>query len=286
MIASFLEGYMRKILISCFLIAISAFAAEPKDGWNGADYNKNSEEQKAAAKKNLETMAFSGNEKILDIGCGDGYLTSLIRDQVPDGSVTGIDLSPSMIAFASDRFKKDHLSFRVLDARQLDYNGQFDLVTSFTTLHWIPDQLEVLQGIEMGLKSGGKMIADMPTALPKPMFQAVEEIMAKQEWSSYFFDFSPGWKFFTVQEYQELLDESGLEPTKIALVEVPHTFPTKGAFIGFLKQWFPYLSPLPNEKKGAFLEQVVNRYLELLPPDAQGRPQFIVNRMRVEASKL
>lgn len=263
------------------LVLLSSTVLFGDDLWNGVDYNLNSDEQKAAAKKTLSTLTLSGDEKVLDIGCGDGYLTSLIAEHVSDA--TGIDLSPSMIDFASDHYKNAH--FRVLNAIDLDYDSQFDLVTSFTTLHWIPDQLAVLKGIERALREGGKMIVDMPTSLPKPMLQAVQERMASQKWSAYFEDFSPGWRFFSAGEYEELLEEAHLQPSKIVQIPVPHIFPSKQAFMGFLKQWFPYLRPLPQDQKLVFLEEVVDRYLELMPPEKTGHPLFIVNRLRVEATK-
>jgi trans-aconitate methyltransferase len=271
---------VKSILRISLLISIFAFG---EDSWNGADYNKHSEEQKAAAKKTLSTLNFSGDEKVLDIGCGDGYLTSLIAAEVLDA--VGIDLSPSMVTFAEGQFGADHLHFRVLDARLLDYENQFDLITSFTTLHWVPEQLTVLRGIERALCEGGKMIIDMPTALPKPMLQAVEEKIVQKQWCSYFEDFVPGWRFFNATEYEELLNQTNLQPEKIMQIPVPFTFPSKQAFIGFLKQWFPYLIPLPEDQKLVFLEQVVDRYLELMPPTEPGRPSFIVNRLHVEATK-
>lgn len=280
MLSFFFGDTVKKILCLSLLISIFAFG---NDKWNGADYNKHSEEQKAAAKRTLSTLNFSGDEKVLDIGCGDGYLTSLIAGQVLDA--VGIDLSPSMVAFAEGEFGGDHLQFRVLDARLLDYENQFDLITSFTTLHWVPEQLTVLRGIERALCEGGKMIIDMPTALPKPMHQAVVEKMALKQWSSYFEDFVPGWRFFSATEYEALLDQTNLQAEKILQIPVPFTFPSKQAFIGFLKQWFPYLTPLPEDLKLVFLEQVVDRYLELMPPAELGRPEFIVNRLHVEATK-
>lgn len=270
---------MKKYFPILFL-SILAFAG---DTWSGADYNKNSEEQKAAAEKTLKSLTLSGDERVLDIGCGDGYLTSRIAEQV--AAAVGLDLSPSMISFANSHYAKDHLQFRVLDARDLDYEDQFDLITSFTTLHFIPEQLSLLQKIEKALRPAGRLIIDMPTALPAPLQQAVNETMEKKTWSGYFEDFSPGWRFFTVGEYEKFLDQAHLEPTTIKQVVVPHTFPSKEAFIGFLRQWFPYLRPLPEEQKMIFLKQVVDRYLELFPADEQGRPTFEVNRLRVEARK-
>jgi trans-aconitate 2-methyltransferase len=278
--APFFGDTVKKNIVLSLLISIFAFANDP---WNGAEYNKNSEEQKAAAKRTLSTLNFSGDEKVLDIGCGDGYLTSLIAGQVSD--VVGIDLSPSMIMFAEGQYGDDHLHFRVLDARLLDYENQFDLITSFTTLQWVPEQLTVLQGIEKALCSGGKMIIDMPTALPKPMLQAVEEKMALKQWNSYFEEFVPGWRFFTANEYEGLLDQTTLQAEMIVQTPVPFTFPSKQAFMSFLKQFLPYLRPLPEDQKMLFLEQVVDRYLELMPPTEPGRPTFIVNRLHVEAMK-
>lgn len=272
---------MKKLVVSLAL-SVFAFAADP---WSGADYNKHSAEQKAAAEKTLQTLSLSGDEQILDIGCGDGYLTSRMGDQVPDGLVVGLDLSPSMISFASSQFARTGVEFRALDARRLDYENRFDLVTSFTTLHWIPEQSEVLERIQKALRPSGRLIADMPTCLPAPLEQAVNETMQKGAWSSHFDGFSPGWRFFSAQEYEELLYQAHLEPSKIQQIVVPHTFPSRQAFMGFLKQWFPYLRPLPEEQKMVFLGQVVDRYLELFPPDNEGRPVFEVSRLRIEACK-
>jgi trans-aconitate 2-methyltransferase len=45
----------------------------------------------------------AGDERVLDVGCGDGHITAAIADQLPDGSILGIDPSPRMIA-AADSF--------------------------------------------------------------------------------------------------------------------------------------------------------------------------------------
>ncbi len=62
-------------------------------------------------------------------------------------------------------------------------------------------------------------------------------------------------------------------------------FPTRAAFQGFLRQWFPYLRPLPADLKDIFLDQLVDSYLNLLPPDEKGQVSFIVTRLEVEARK-
>jgi trans-aconitate methyltransferase len=69
--------------------------------WNPEDYYSSwlSEQQKLAQELILK-LAIKGNERVLDIGCGDGTITAEIAKQLPNGSVLGIDNSKEMIHFA------------------------------------------------------------------------------------------------------------------------------------------------------------------------------------------
>jgi ubiquinone/menaquinone biosynthesis C-methylase UbiE len=41
--------------------------------------------------------------QILDLGCGTGSMTFLLKQAFPGAAVTGLDLSPYMLAIAEDR---------------------------------------------------------------------------------------------------------------------------------------------------------------------------------------
>jgi SAM-dependent methyltransferase len=58
----------------------------------------------------------SGNAKILDIGCGAGATSFAVARRLPDASITGIDLSPSLIAAAKARNHDGHILFENHDA--------------------------------------------------------------------------------------------------------------------------------------------------------------------------
>ena len=45
-------------------------------------------------------ISIQGDEKILDIGCGDGKITAKVARLVPRGSTVGLDNSREMISFA------------------------------------------------------------------------------------------------------------------------------------------------------------------------------------------
>src|SRR5258708_4895262 len=110
------------------------------------------------AEEVLSLLKLEGSERILDIGCGNGKTTAEIAARVPLGSVTGVDASAEMVAFAKDHWTSAHpnLQFAVADARKLPFEHEFDLIASFNALHWIPDQALPLQGIHAALRPEGK----------------------------------------------------------------------------------------------------------------------------------
>jgi len=65
-------------------------------------------------------------ENVLDIGCGKGALTNLIRDKLNIQHMTAIDISPTAISKARKRYKQ--IDFLVMDAFKLKFNNKFDLV--------------------------------------------------------------------------------------------------------------------------------------------------------------
>lgn len=94
-------------------------------------------------KKYKQFFQFGSNDKILDIGCGNGDVSNQLTNYA-NGWITGIDISPKMIQYASETHQNKRLNFQVLDiaAKQLPEHliGQFDHIVSFYCLHWVKDQ--------------------------------------------------------------------------------------------------------------------------------------------------
>ena len=133
--------------------------------WDPKVYDKSSSAQKIWAEEVISKIKIKGDERVLDIGCGDGKITAHIASLLPQGSVLGIDSSAEMVRFAQSRFPFSswpNLSFRYADARDLHLSGEFDLIVSFAALHWVLDHRPVLEGIKRSLKPGGRL---MPSRL-------------------------------------------------------------------------------------------------------------------------
>lgn len=89
----------------------------------------------------------NGGDISLDIGCGDGEITSeLLLNNMPNthGMIIGTDISCEMIKHATIAHQNTKLQFRQLDisTKMLpkQFSGKFDHIFSFYCLHWIQDQ--------------------------------------------------------------------------------------------------------------------------------------------------
>ncbi len=103
-------------------------------------------------------------DRILDVGCGTGYFASRLAPQIlPGGTVTGIDPSPPMLAYA-DKRSPAQCRFVFAGAEDLPFaDGDFDVVVSSLAFHHIPDTLwpQAMSEIMRVLRPGGTVfIAD------------------------------------------------------------------------------------------------------------------------------
>jgi trans-aconitate 2-methyltransferase len=85
---------------------------------------------------------------VVDLGCGPGHLTALLRERWPEAEVTGLDASPAMIERAIVDNADRRVRYELADLR--DYaRGRAsvtgaDLVVSNATLQWVPDHRDLL----------------------------------------------------------------------------------------------------------------------------------------------
>lgn len=276
---------MKNILALTLTCACLSADVDHTTHWDGQRYHFNSEEQFSAAKRIVENLPLKDRYYVLDIGSGDGRITAMIQDKLKTGKVFGIDINRSMVEFARKQFPDIGFYFSVEDANRISWEEDFDMIVSFSTLQWIPNQEAFLPRVHTALRAGRHFISDTPQGLPDALQAAVDTVVQKEHWASFFVDYAPNWRFFEASEYKMLLEASGFEVLVCESKEVPHTFPSKEAFKGFIMQWFPYLTQLPTEyEKDAFMREVIDTYVERLERVGEEVP-FPVRRLSVDAIK-
>ena len=113
--------------------------------------------------------------RILDVGCGTGYLLGRLAARAPQaGALDGIDAAPAMIEVARGAAADDRLSFVAGTAERLPWPaGSFDLVVSTTSFdHWADQQAGLAQCARVLAPGGCLVLADLFSVLLLPTLLA------------------------------------------------------------------------------------------------------------------
>lgn len=131
--------------------------------WPAEDYAIGSYIQAKVADSLLPNFTFASNDRVLDVGCGNGAYTRNILAQVPKGTVLGIDSSESMLNLAKE-VSNDYPNFSIQKENVLSmaYQHEFDKVVSFWCLQWAQDIKTAFLNITKALKPGGKFFTIFP----------------------------------------------------------------------------------------------------------------------------
>lgn len=258
--------------------------------WNPEAYAKSSSAQKKWAEELISKIHIRGNERILDIGCGDGKITVQIASLVPEGSIVGIDNSREMINFARKKFPSSrwpNLSFQYGDATDLKYANEFDLVVSFACLHWILDHGPVLDGIRRSLKPGGRLFLQFGgSGNADDVLKAADKTISEGRWAEYFRDFTFPYGFFGPEKYKAWLDKAGLRAARVELVPKDMVQPGVEGLASWIEStWLPYIERVPAELQRDFIDEIVEAYASAHPLDGDGQVHVKMVRLEVEAEK-
>jgi cyclopropane fatty-acyl-phospholipid synthase-like methyltransferase len=109
--------------------------------------------------KLLEVLSLKEGDRVLDLGCGNGYITEFLSDRT-GAFFEGIDISSEAIEQASARtaMRKERLTFKVGNMNQLDFLPQtFSAAVSIDTLYYVDNLEETLKQLISVLKPEGQM---------------------------------------------------------------------------------------------------------------------------------
>ena len=129
-------------------------------------YKENSDFQKEDGLELISSVSFHNNMNVLDIGCGTGYLASVLAEEVGEtGSVLGIDPDVTRVMVAKNTYSSfGNLSFQIGSAEYIPEN-RYDIVFSNYVFHWVKDKVKAFQDIFNSLKPFGSFMVCFETSL-------------------------------------------------------------------------------------------------------------------------
>jgi trans-aconitate methyltransferase len=241
--------------------------------WNAAEYDKNARFVSDLGAPVLELLSPKPDERILDLGCGDGVLTRKIADA--GASVVGLDSSPDFCAAAR------RLGLEVVEISALDmtFAREFDAVFSNAVLHWIKDADPVIRNVAAALRPGGRFVAEMGGhgCIRTIQSALIDELRNR----GYDGDAVDPWYFPTPEDYGARLANAGFEVRYIALFPRPTPLP------GDVTDWLTtfarcFTAVLPQAERTDYLDSVRSRIQPRLC-DAAGNWTADYMRLRFEA---
>jgi trans-aconitate 2-methyltransferase len=245
--------------------------------WDGAGYERVSELQRTMARRALAALTLAGDERALDVGCGDGSISRLVAAALPHGSVLGIDPSPRMIDAARSAPVPPGADLRFAEGDMLDlsFDREFDLVYSFNALHWVRDQATALGGLARAVRPGGRVLLRFVCGGPRPSLERTAmAVCDRDRWRAAFAGFPAPFRHPDPTEFETLVSAAGLEVRSAHVSDEDWDFGSREAFARWCTVGFAdWTARLEEADVAAWVDDVVAAYEQVVPQP--GRFRFL-----------
>ena len=246
--------------------------------WNSAQYLK-FKAQRTQPAIDLAARIDINPLEIIDIGCGPGNSTRVLKNRFPNARAVGADLSENMLETA--RRDNPDCEFIRLDAGGdlSEFSGKFDLVFSNACIQWIPNHSALLSNLFSMLKSGGELAVQVPVNFGEPIHQIIGRISSSEKWREKF----PNPRIFytlTESEYFDIISDltDDFEFWKTIYF---HRMPSYDSIIEWYKSTGlkPYLEVLSDAEKADFINDVKAQIEKAYPTQKNGEIIFRFPRL-------
>ena len=158
----------------CVVTDRADWLAQARADWDGradrwdiaAERNAAAPDRAAELDRVWQALALRPGARVLDVGCGSGqWAVALARR---GGEVTGVDLSPAMVARAERHAAEAGVAVRWHvgeAARVAGPDAAYDAVLARVVLQLVPDVPAALAEFRRVLRPGGRLLASVPGAL-------------------------------------------------------------------------------------------------------------------------
>jgi trans-aconitate 2-methyltransferase len=145
--------------------------------WNDAQYLKFGDERTRAARELLTRVPLEGVARAVDLGCGPGNSTALLRERWPSARLSGVDNSPEML----ERARRDFPTIEWILGNAGSYHASepVDLLFANAVLHWLPDHATLFPSLIERVKKGGVLAVQMPESFEEPSHRLMREVRSR-----------------------------------------------------------------------------------------------------------
>lgn len=253
--------------------------------WDAALYLRFADERARPAADLIARVPLDNPSHVVDLGCGPGNSTELLRRRWPRATVIGVDPSAEMLSAARAAFPEGRWVRG--DAAHWTADPPVDLVFANASLQWVRDHARLFPRLLAQTGPAGVLAAQMPSHLTSPLHQQIRRVADTPEWQRRMAAAhraigveTPAFYYDTLRPHAHRLE--------IWETEYGHVLPDAEAIVDWIRGTGlrPYLDALEtDDQRSRFLEKLLTGVREAYPPRIDGRVLFPFKRLFLVAQR-
>ncbi|NWB53207.1 trans-aconitate 2-methyltransferase [Pseudomonas sp. F8002] len=251
--------------------------------WSAKQYSM-FEQQRTRPVRDLVAAIPEGDVRTaVDLGCGPGNSTEVLAERFPQAVVTGMDSSDDMLVDARKRLPA--LNFELADIGAWNPVQKFDVILANASLQWLPDHATLYPHLVNQLTPGGTLAVQTPDNLDEPAHKLAREVAADGPWAAKIGSVKHNERH-TASYYFELLSQ---HCSTVDVWRTTYHHPLAGS--AAVVEWFkgsalrPFLAPLTESERNAFLDEYLARITKAYPALADGTVLLPFPRLFIIATR-
>lgn len=252
--------------------------------WNAEQYLKFKSQRTQPAEDLARRILTDNPQSVLDVGCGPGNSTRVLKNRFPKAHIIGVDSSETMIQKAKETCPD--IEFQVMDITE-EHPGleNLDVIFSNACLQWIPHHREFVPKLFGRLRRGGVLAVQIPMNSQERLFTILSETVCEPQWDFSSLSLQPN-TTLTCEEYFDLL--ASLTPRfDIWETVYYHPMPSVEAMVEWMKgaRLRPYLNALSEKDAQALVTEITEKASKAYTPQKNGEILFKFRRCFFTATR-
>ena len=253
--------------------------------WDPRLYLRFEAQRTLAARDLLARVALDASAHVVDLGCGPGNSTELLARQFTAARIVGVDNSETMLADA--RARLPGVRFELGDIASWQPEVAPDLIYANAALQWVAGHATLMPRLFAQLAPGGVLAIQMPDNLDEPSHRVMRELASQAPYAALVGDAAGvRTRLLPLEAYYDLL-APGAREVNVWRTTYQHPMTSAANIVEWLRSTGlkPYLDPLPEALRTAFLADYERRIAPAYPPRANGQRLLAFPRLFIVAQR-
>ncbi|MEI9939542.1 MAG: trans-aconitate 2-methyltransferase [Pseudomonadota bacterium] len=253
--------------------------------WNPALYRRFEGERTRPAEDLLARVGLERAAHVVDLGCGPGNSTELLVERFEGAVVIGTDTSDAMLESARKRLPQ--CRFELSDVSSWQAKDPPDLIFANAVLQWVPGHEQLFPRLFAALAPGGVLAVQMPDNLNEPTHRLMREVASVGPWARALADAARVRPLIPPADtYYDLL-AGAAKTVDIWRTAYHHPMGSPADIVDWVRATGlrPFVDPLPDMQRAAFLAEYERRIAEAYPARKDGKRLLAFPRLFIVARR-